>query len=201
MIRDLSAVFSFAVRRGIASDNPVARASVRKTGNHRERYLSLEEVKRLGTAFNEVEAAGANAKGVAIGRLWALTGCRRDEIAGLKWSEVDFERGLLILDDSKTGRSVRPLGTAALALLESISRVPGTDYVFPAEVGDSYYQGMKRLLGKSRQEGRATGGNAAYVAAHDRIDRRLRGRGNRAHRCDSRTRKLKIDRDLRARPA
>lgn len=148
VIRDLSAVFSFAVRRGVAADNAVARASVRKTDNRRERYLTLEEVTRLGAAFNEVEAAGANPKGVAIGRLWALTGCRRDEIAGLKWSEVDFERGLLILDDSKTGASVRPLGAAALALLESISRVPGTNYVFPAEAGEGYYQGMKRLWGR-----------------------------------------------------
>src|SRR4051812_3721275 len=49
--RDLSAVFGFAVRRGIAPDNPVARASVRKTDNRRERYLSLEEVRRLGAAF------------------------------------------------------------------------------------------------------------------------------------------------------
>jgi integrase len=145
VIRDLSAVFSFAVRRGIATDNPVARASVRKTDNRRERYLTLEEVRRLGTAFSEVEAVGANPKGVAIGRLWALTGCRRDEIAGLKWSEVDFGRGLLILDDSKTGKSVRPLGAAALALLESINRVPETAYVFPAEIGEGYYQGMKRL--------------------------------------------------------
>ena len=149
VIRDLSALFSFAVRREIVADNPVARASVRKTDNRRERYLSLEEVRRLGAAFNDVEAAGANPKGIAIGRLWALTGCRRDEIAGLKWSEVDFERGLLLLDDSKTGKSVRPLGAAALALLESISRVPETDYVFPAEVGGGgHYQGMKWVWGK-----------------------------------------------------
>jgi integrase len=145
VIRDLSAVFSFAVRRGIVTDNPIAQASVRKTDNRRERYLTLEEVERLGDAFNEVEAAGANAKGVAIGRLWALTGCRRDEIAGLKWSEVDFKQGLLILDDTKTGKSVRPLGATALFLLQSITRAPGTDYVFPAEVGDGHYQGMKRL--------------------------------------------------------
>ena len=157
VIRDLSAVFSFAVRRGITADNPVSRASVRKTDNRRERYLTLEEVKRLGAAFSEVEAAGANPKGVAIGRLWALTGCRRDEIAGLKWSEVDFERGLLILDDTKTGKSVRPLGAAALALLESISRVSGTDYVFPAEVGDGYYQSMKRLWGRVVKKAGLTG--------------------------------------------
>lgn len=148
VIRDLSAVFSFAARREIVADNPVARASVRKTDNHRERYLTLEEVERLGAAFNEVEAAGANPKGVAIGRLWALTGCRRDEIAGLKWSEVDFDRRLLVLDDTKTGKSVRPLGAAALVLLQTISRLPGTNYVFPAEVGDGHYQGMKRLWGR-----------------------------------------------------
>ena len=114
-------------------------------------------MKRLGAAFNEVEAEGANPKGLAIGRLWALTGCRRDEIAGLKWSEVDFERGLLILDDSKTGKSIRPLGAAALALLEGISRVPGTDYVFPAEVGDGYYQSMKRLWGRVVKKAGLTG--------------------------------------------
>lgn len=95
MIRDLSAVFSFAARRGIVADNPVARASVRKTDNLRERYLTLEEVGQLGAAFNEVKAAGANPKCVAIGRLFALAGCRRGEIPGLKWSEVDFDRGLL----------------------------------------------------------------------------------------------------------
>ena len=48
-------------------------------------------------------------KGIKIAKLWALTGCRRDEIAGLRWSEIDFERGLLILADSKTGRSDRAL--------------------------------------------------------------------------------------------
>ena len=45
-------------------------------------------------------------KAIKIARLWALTGCRRDEIAGLRWSEVDFTRGLLVLSNSKTGRSV-----------------------------------------------------------------------------------------------
>ena len=52
-------------------------------------------------------------------RLWALTGCRRDEIAGLSWTEVDFEHSCLRLADTKTGRSVRPLAGAALALLQS----------------------------------------------------------------------------------
>ncbi|MFG1420515.1 tyrosine-type recombinase/integrase [Roseixanthobacter liquoris] len=152
VVRDLSAVFSFANRRGIMTVNPVEKASVRKTDNRRERFLTLEEVAKLGAAFDALEAEGANPKAIAIARLWALTGCRRDEIAGLRWSEVDFERGLLILADSKTGKSIRPLGAAAIALLHAVDRDPEASFVFPAELGDSHYQGTKRLWPKVIQK-------------------------------------------------
>ena len=148
VVRDLSAVFSFAVRRGIIENNPVERAAIRKTDNRRERFLTLEEVSRLGTAFYAVEAAGANAKAVAIVRLWALTGCRRDEIAGLRWSEMDLDRGMLVLADSKTGKSIRPLGAAAIAILEGITCDPESEFVFPAERGNGHYQVAKQLWQK-----------------------------------------------------
>lgn len=145
VVRDLSAVFSFAQRRRILSANPVAMASVRKTDNRRERFLTLEEVKRLGDALSELEAEGVNAKAVNICRLWTLTGCRRNEIAGLKWAECDLERGLLIFEDTKTGRSVRPLGGAAVALLVALKKDAAEDatFVFPAERGDGFYHGTK----------------------------------------------------------
>ncbi len=107
VVRDLSAVYSFAVRRELVGSNPVERAAVRKTDNQRERYLSLAEVRRLGKAFQKVAFDGANPKAIDISRLWALTGCRRDEIAALKWDEVDLDRGLLVLGATKTGRSIR----------------------------------------------------------------------------------------------
>lgn len=154
---DLSAVFSFAVRRRIISSNPCAIAAVSKTDKRRERYLTLEEIGRLGKAFDALEQEGVNDKALNIARLLALTGCRRDEIAGLRWSEVDFERGFLILDDSKTGRSVRPLGASALALLRNIPREPDSDFVFPAVRGDSYYQGIagvwKKIIAKAELPG------------------------------------------------
>ena len=124
------------------------RAAIRKTDNRRDRFLTLEEVSRLGAAFDEVEAAGANAKAVAIVRLWALTGCRRDEIAGLQWSEIDLERGMLVLADSKTGKSIRPLGAAAITILQGMSRDPESEFVFPAEMGFGHYQGAKQLWQK-----------------------------------------------------
>ena len=148
VVRDLSAVYSFLKthkRKTRVTHNPVEDASVRKTDNKRTRFLSIEEVKRLGGALDAVEAEGANPKAVNIARLWALSGCRRNEIAGLKWSEVDLERGLLIFDDSKTGRSVRPLGAAATALLEAMRPDEPEGYVFPAERGDGFYQGTKTV--------------------------------------------------------
>lgn len=148
VVRDLSAVYSFLKthkRKTRVTHNPVEDASVRKTDNKRTRFLSIEEVKRLGDALAAVEAEGANTKAVNIARLWALSGCRRNEIAGLKWSEVDLERGLLVFDDSKTGRSLRPLGAAAAALLEAMKPDDAEGYVFPAERGDGFYQGTKTV--------------------------------------------------------
>jgi integrase len=149
VVRDLSAVFSFAYRSGLVERNPCDAAAVRKTDNKNRRFLTLEEVGRLGAALDELEAEGVNCKAVNTARLWALTGCRRDEIAGLKWHEVDFEEGVLKLDDTKTGLSFRPLGVAALALLRSIDRIDGSDFVFPGERGSGFYQGTTTVWSKA----------------------------------------------------
>lgn len=148
VFRDLSAVFSFAVRREIVEVNPCEKAVVRKTDNRRERFLSIDEVKQLGTALDELETEGLNLKALQITRLWVLTGCRRQEIAELKWDEIDFERGLLVLADSKTGRSVRPLAAAAVKLLKTIQRSEDSDYVFPADSGEGFFQGTKKVWPK-----------------------------------------------------
>ena len=160
---DLSAVFSFAARREIITRNPCVSAAVRRTGNNNERNLSLDELTRLGKALSELEQEGANRKAVDIARLWALTGCRHEEISGLKWLETDLEDGFLVLDDSKTGKSLRPLGVAAQVLLRDIRarrdaanpkeekavRERDSSYVFPAERGESHFQGTKRYWKKA----------------------------------------------------
>jgi integrase len=148
-VRDLSAVFNFAIRLELAEHNPTA--AVKKVPiKSRTRFLTLEEIKLLGAGISELEANSANAKAVAIMRLWALTGCRRDEIAALKWHEIDFDKGCLVLEDSKTGRSVRPLAHAAIAILKAQKRDAGSLFVFPAEAdNETYYQGTKRYWVKA----------------------------------------------------
>jgi len=149
VVRDLSAVFSFAIRSEIVPRNPCETAAVRKTDNQNKRFLTLLEVTRLGAALDALEEKGINPKAVNIARLWALTGCRRDEIAGLTWPEVDIVEGVLQLASSKTGKSIRPLGAAAIALLKSIDKQDGSDFVFPAERGSGHFQGTKTMWMKA----------------------------------------------------
>ncbi|WP_337184170.1 integrase arm-type DNA-binding domain-containing protein [Shinella sp.] len=118
--RDVSAMFTFAIRRGLAAINPCDAAAVRKTDGRRTRFLTLEEVSRLGRALEQLQENGANPKALDIVRLWALTGARRSEIAALRWDEVDLVHSCLRLNDSKTGASVRPIAAPAAALLASI---------------------------------------------------------------------------------
>jgi len=70
-------------------------------------------------------------------KLLVLTGCRRAEIANLRWSEVDLEGRMLRLPRERVKNNVAhdvPLSTAALSVLE---RIPHgrNDLVFPSENG------------------------------------------------------------------
>lgn len=112
----------------------------------KDRYLTTEEFARLGTAIREAETVGIewlppdpdqpaskharqrpetrrtviSRHAAAALRLLIFTGARLREILHLKWSEVDLQRGLLFLPDSKTGRKTIVLGAAALTVLQDI---------------------------------------------------------------------------------
>ena len=90
-------------------------------------------------------ASAAPPKAVAIARLWALTGCRRNEIAAHKVHEVKLQQSLSEFDDTKTGKSIRPFGPAAAALLADLLKDRKSGYVFPAETGEGYYQSTRKV--------------------------------------------------------
>jgi len=99
----------------------------------------------------QLESDGANASGIAILRLILITGARPNEIEALKWTQVDFYARCLRLTDSKTGYSIRPLSTAAMAILAGMERVEGSEYVFPATRGDGYFTSSKKLWNAARK--------------------------------------------------
>ena len=127
-------MFGFAMRRGLMAANPCTLAKVRRTDNKRDRYLGLDEIAMLGKAIVSLEGAGKlNRKAGNIVRLLLLTGCRRNEINRLRWDEVDLKGMRLVLAETKTGKSVRPLAAPAAALLASLARVDGSPWVFPGQ--------------------------------------------------------------------
>lgn len=95
-----------------------------------ERYLSSDELVRLGEALSDAEKDNAESPyAIAAIRLLLLTGARRNEILTLRWKDIDFERQVLRLPDSKTGEKVIKLGPPSLAILASLDRVQGNPYV------------------------------------------------------------------------
>jgi integrase len=141
----LGGILSFAVESGIIDRNP-AQGVKRPAGTPRTRRLTPEEYRQLGKALAEAEAEAESALGIAGIWLLALTGCRLGEVEALKWAEVDFDSQCLRLGDTKTGRSVRPLGRAAIDVLERIDRIPGREYVLPAVRGSGHFGGMPGVI-------------------------------------------------------
>ena len=95
----------------------------------RERFLSVGETRRLGTAL---AAQGAvTPLPAAVVRLLLLTGCRQSEIRTLQWQ--DYREGHLFLRDSKTGPWTVWLSSPARLVLDHLSR--NDRWVFPASRG------------------------------------------------------------------
>jgi integrase len=140
----LGAIFSFAVEHGYRTDNPVH--GVRKFAeNKRDRRLSDDEYRQLGKAL----VAASNAKiwppAVEAAHFLALTGWRSGEALKLRWAEVDAATRTATLGDTKTGKSVRPLSVAALAVIQGQA---GGDLVFPPSRGNTTMSGFGKFWDK-----------------------------------------------------
>lgn len=128
----LSSCITWATEHGYTDEdfrNPChAISKFRETA--RERYLTQEEIERLLTTLDEVEADGsASSSVIAAIRLLLLTGARHNEIVSLKWEHVDFERAMIWLPDSKTGRKPIHLNAEALEVLRRHPRQPDNPHV------------------------------------------------------------------------
>jgi integrase len=167
MLAAVGSMYAFAVRAGIVADGTKPSAGIEKyRESRRERFLNGEELERLGSAIEEAETSGipwtvdtskptakhlpklANRRtkislsaGAAV-RLLLFTGCRLREILNLKWEYVDFERGLLFLPDSKSGRKTVILNAPALTVLNGLQQIG--PYVVPGDNLDSPRSDLKR---------------------------------------------------------
>jgi integrase len=132
--------------------NPVIGTNNPQNGPPRERVLDDAELAAIWRACEDDDYG-------TIVKILALTGCRREEIGGMNWSEIDWNRHALRLPAARVKNKrthVLPLADLALDIIKTIPRQLGRDRVF----GD-------------REQGNGFGSWGRYKAA---LDLRLAGR-------------------------
>ncbi|MFC7334754.1 tyrosine-type recombinase/integrase [Rhodocista pekingensis] len=151
----LGAILTYARSKGLIDSNPMH--GVQKPADRRRDVkITPALYAALGKALADAEAAGVNPIPIRIARVLALSGCRRGEIEKLRWSEADFENRCLVLAETKTGGSVRPLGSAVLDLLDEQRAFSRRGYVFSLDGGKAPYRGFpkawQRMIGGTEVE-------------------------------------------------
>ena len=116
----LSHAFTVAMKEwGWIEENPVVKVTKPKESRGRVRFLSDDERGRLLDACRE-----SRSPDLYLAVVLALsTGARQQEILGLKWKDVDLERKVAVLHETKNGeRRVLPLAGVALEMLKERKR-------------------------------------------------------------------------------
>lgn len=133
---------NWLVERAIAEQPFAAGVRAPAKERSRDRVLTEQELRKIWEA-----TAGLDLFDRAI-RLLVLTGQRRSEVDGMRWSEIDWEKMLwnLPADRTKNGRPhFVPLSAAAIEMLPS--RLSGSDIVFTTN-------GRSRISGWSKYKAR-----------------------------------------------
>lgn len=131
----LSHLFSVAVKEwGWLDDSPMRKVAKRKEPKGLVRFLSDEERERLLKACRE----SSNRLLYPVVVLALSTGMRLGEVMGLTWGDIDLNRGLAILHETKNGerRAVHLTGHALdqVKALFKVRRID-TDLLFPENAG------------------------------------------------------------------
>jgi integrase len=133
----LSGYFKWLVEQGHLEANPVTGTKKVTENDPREHVIGYPDDSRKPLVPRAAHGELAKIWRVldedqysSILKLLLLTGTRRDEIAGLRWSEIDFESALIELpgERTKNGREhLVPLVPAAVAILKAQPRRTNAD--------------------------------------------------------------------------
>jgi integrase len=130
---NLSAMYVWAAQQGKVTQNPVAFTEKRKE-QPRDRVLAEAELATIWRAL-------PNSDYGRIVKLLMLTGQRRDEIGGLRWSEIDLGKGEINLPASRTKNGkphMVPISKTVRAILTAQPRMAERDHVFGRSDGSGF---------------------------------------------------------------
>lgn len=126
----------------ILKSNPVDVIAVTKGWNkieRRERHLHKDIIHKYYNAvlnyqdeLNLENTARSNTHRDII--LFTMyTGCRRQEVCGLRWTDINFKNGTVLFRDTKNGTDhLFPIGDHLLSILKDRFLLRENDWVFPA---------------------------------------------------------------------
>ncbi|GAB4371396.1 MAG: hypothetical protein Kow00128_19230 [Deltaproteobacteria bacterium] len=156
----LRRIASFGASRGLCEGLPF-RVAMPKGAKERTEDMTGEEMERYIRTCREWEDPQAG----SFQLMMLYTGMRRSEVRNLKWSDVDSERGFILLRDPKSGEDKRiPLNDAAAELLKGHPEVKGNPYVFSGEKGGP--RGLRQISESSRAIRNAAGLPADFRPNH-----------------------------------
>lgn len=127
--------------------NPVKNVTRRKFNNARDRFLSPQEAARLHKAAAESE----NVQLAPFVALALLTGARKMEILKARWADVDLERRLWLIPETKNGtpRYV-PLSQQAVEVIEKLPRWDKCEWLIPNPKTRQPFNTIKRAWETAR---------------------------------------------------
>jgi integrase len=122
----LHRLFRWAVGRGIIERNPLAEAPKPAAPAARDRVLEDREITAVWAASETIGWPHG-----PIVRLLILSGARREEIGGLRWSEIVADEIKLAGSRTKNGEPhVIPLSDHAAEIIRTLPRIGTSDFVF-----------------------------------------------------------------------
>lgn len=126
----ISVVLSYAVKTSIIEQNPTLKIASLRENNHRVRYLSNNERKRL----YEASRASKWSKLYLLILMAITTGSRKGELMNLRWSDIDLDRQTAYVETTKNGQpKVMPLTDDVVA---ELGRFIGkeSEFIFNSEL-------------------------------------------------------------------
>ena len=131
IIAVLSKMFNWAELNGYRPDNTnPCRHVERYPEIPRKRYLSEREIGDLAAVLEQAESDSEFTPFViATIRLLLLTGLRISDVLSMEWRQIDFERRIIEVPDSKTGYVVNHLSEPALDVLSEIPKAVDNSHV------------------------------------------------------------------------
>jgi integrase len=141
-------LLAWAVDRDMLDVHPAARLRLPAPERSRDRVLTDAELRALWAAWDVLGWPFGTALKVLL-----LTGCRRSEVGGMRWTEVDLETALWTVPAARVKSGVAhlvPLAPLVMELLRTMPRLYGCAFAFSVS-GRAAITDWSRAMARTRE--------------------------------------------------